>query len=407
MQLQQGIRDLADRINGRPESAPPYILILGVGVAKAAKVPSLEELSKQYGDPVDPANRRLIERLMWNIPAPSFYYDVSGLVRSGAFPNVITTSYDDLLERSLVDAGLRPGHHFESIDLTAPVAPSKSSSSVRIHILRCHGTASFAPTTLTLALGRQGRGNGLGIVAVGYEFESPGLDLWMQSQRGGDLWWVSEKPDDTAPSRLGWTGERQAISGDAAVPEAFFNQLALWISFGGDAAAYAPDAPEGEDRLSSGGDDPLDTLDVRRRLEQAKVVKGSIEQRIQSSGADPAATNQLTYQTNQISELEKQVLSGPTAGTAAEPEATPAENPAVALLERYRALKTQLSPLLEDPAAPVDADTMQFVDGQISALEREATKTAPNTAVVAAASAAMDSLVGEVSSFPASAAEAS
>jgi hypothetical protein len=54
---------------------------------------------------------------------------------------------------------------------------------------------------------------------------------------------------------------------------------------------------------------------------------------------------------------------------------------------------------MDDPRAPIDADTMAFVDGQIDALRREAAKDRPNAPVVAAAGAALDGLLGEVASY--------
>ncbi len=393
MQLQDDLRSLAEHIGGGDPSDRGYTLLLGSGVGVAAGVPSFAELASRAGISADAIpDRRIVERLLWDLPVPPFYYDVAGLVRDGSFPRVITTGYDDLLERALGDAGLRRGNHFVAVDLGATGRTALPSASARIRIARSHGASSITHAAMDRALGQAfGKGRDR-LVVVGYEFESPSLDSWLASLDGGELWWVAPSGGDEAASRLRWRGEWHALDGDAAAPAAFFGQLSLLLLH---LPATSVSYPDGGADMPSPGDAELDALYLQGRLNQASIVKRSIEQRITSSGADPAALTQLTAQADEITRLEQQAASGATPPGA---DVAP-PNPAAELLGRFENLRTQLARLVGDSRAPVDADTMAFVDGQIDALRREAGKERPNVPVVAAAGAALDGLLGEVASY--------
>ena len=388
MQLQDDIRSLAEQIGDRHSSDRSYTLVLGSEIATAAGLPPLEQLVAEAGlSPADAADRRIIERLLWDRPVPPFMYDAAGLVRDGFFPRVITTGYDNLLERALVDAGLRNGNHFAVVDLGADAGRQPSPGSARIRIVRCHGATVIRPGAMDRAMGMRFEAGRTVLVVVGYQFESPALEGWLASLDGCELWWVSPTGDGGAASRIGWRGEWHTVTGEATTPETFFGQLSLLL-------VHLPTASAGslDEAGTSPGDDELDALYLHSRLDQANVVRRSIEQRI-TSGADPAAVKQLRAQDDEISRLG-QSYQTPAAGAGPS-----AANAASELLGRFEVLRAQLEPLVADGSAPVDQDTLAFVDGQIDALRREATKTDANATVVTAASAAMDGLLQTVTPY--------
>lgn len=406
MQLQEDIRSLAEQIGGRHAGGHRYTLLLGAGIADAAGLPSFAELASRAGlSDADAADRRIVERLLWDVPVPPFYYDVAGLVRDGSFPRVITTGYDDLLERALIDAGLRRGNHFVATDLVPSVRGVATASAARLRIVRCHGAPTVPRATMDRALGSSWEPALDRLVVVGYEFESPGLEDWLRSLDGGELWWVSSTGPGDAASRIGWRGEWHTVTGEATTPETFFGQLSLLLIH-----LPRPSDAYPETEMTSPADDELDALYAQGRLGQANLVKRSIEQRLTSSGADPAAAAQLAAQDDEITRLQQE-SSVPTrrgAGPSrdAPPLAPPPPPPAASLarqaadlMDRFSDLRRRLEPLVRDAAAPVDADTLAFVDGQIDALRREATKQEPNAVVVAGASAAMEGLMREVAPF--------
>jgi hypothetical protein len=399
VQLQEDIRSLAEQIGGRHEGGHRYTLLLGAGIADAAGLPSFAELASRAGlSDADAADRRIVERLLWDVPVPPFYYDVAGLVRDGSFPRVITTSYDDLLERALIDAGLRRGNHFVATDLIPSGRAAAPSSSARLRIVRCHGAPTVPRAAMDRALGSGWEPALDRLVVVGYEFESPGLEEWLRSLDGGELWWVSSTGPGDAASRIGWRGEWHTVTGDATAPETFFGQLSLLLIHLPRPSDAYPDT-----EMTSPGDAELDALYAQGRLGQANLVKRSIEQRITSSGADPAAAAQLAAQDDEITRLQQESYAPPLTrgGPAREapPPPTSMAGEAADLMGRFTDLRGRLERLVGDAATPVDADTLAFVDGQIDALRRESTKPEPNAVVVAGASAAMEGLLREVAPY--------
>ena len=369
MKLDQGVRALADRVKGGAADADPYLLVLGADVARAANVPSLDELSRRVGQAVEPGDRRMIDRLLYDTPAPAFYQNVANVIREGFLPQVATTGYDSLLERTLEDAGLRAPYHYASLDVgdsrSDEGSASRAGPDTRLRIVHVHGTA--APGRLAAALGVPERGHPLRVVVVGFEFESPIVEEWLAHADAGDLWWVARDVAEDPQARLRWAGDFAAITGDGAAPNDFFGQLGLILLGLPDGTAPGDD------------DDPaLEEQLYRTKLAQAKVYKQSIEQRVASVGSDPAAARQLDYQTQQIGELEQQLARSSASGD----------------LERMRAFAGQLDQAAASGSA--NPETAAFFHSQLDTLERELTKTDPNRTIVTAAQAAMNGIVSEL-----------
>lgn len=357
MKLEQDLRQLADRIRSGVADGDPYLLVLGRGVAEAAEVPSLDELSEQTGQKLEPTDRRLIDRVLYDLAAPAFYQDLANVIREGFLPRVVTTAYDSLLERTLEDAGLRAPYHYATLDLGEGKADhadaSVSAPEVPLRIVHCHG--AFDPGRLDQALGRREPSQPLRAVVVGFDFESAAVTDWLARSTQRDLWWVAPEPPPDAPDRLGWTGEFAVLAGESAQPGQFFPQLGL-ILLGLPEAAGAPE----EDP------DALDQRFLENQLAQAKVYKHSIEQRVASVGSDPAATKQLDYQAQQIGDLEQQL--------------------AKSFIARMRDFGARLQ------ESAIDPDTVAFFNGQLDTYEREATKDKPNRAIMAAAQGSLEGL---------------
>jgi hypothetical protein len=191
------IRELADVMAetfGR--EAAPLPFLLGPGCAEAAEVPPLGEvLRRGLGDPgliIDqlPAEGaeselaavayRLLGTLSTSmrdavrryatadLPVPQFHQDLAVLLREGYANTVWTTSYDNLLERALVGAGLRQGRDFAVAESPAEITPSDGSAS-GIRIVKVIGwpPGDAIPRDCS------------GVVAVGYDFHDAVLNEWL------------------------------------------------------------------------------------------------------------------------------------------------------------------------------------------------------------------------------------
>lgn len=374
MQLEQDLKELAERIMAGAIYGPPFTLVIGARCARAAAVPSLEELSERAGQSLRPTDRRLIERVLYDIPVPAFYQHAANLAREGYLPWIVSTGYDTLIERALIDAGLRPGHHFSVIDIGASAEESRSNRGPPppspwgvVHVFDS-AEMSASPGLIDAAVRGQGASHPLRAIVAGYEFESPALTDWLVGVPQGELWWVAPDPAGDARDRLRWSGDWMAIEGDAASPAEFFSQLSVLIfrlpGYEADSAAV--------------GDELDDDVYARSQLEQAKTVKHSIEQRVLSSGSDPAATSQLNYQTKQIGELEQRLARS-----------------SAPVLDQMRAFRVELAQAVANPNAGIDPAALDVFTMQLETLERELSKPEPSRAIVAAAEGSLTGLINE------------
>jgi hypothetical protein len=374
----RGLQQLADLVvrSTQAKGARPYVLVLGAGCPQAAKVPSLEELRETWGEDVDdPAG---LEAILWSVEVPPFYYDIANLARAGYFPVVVTTGYDRLLERALVDLGLRPGDQFETVEPAAwrgraPVPPPDAD----VRVVHAHGLDDGDPVgdpvgALDLGTGHE-PGEPLETVLVGYQGESPSLDRWLGAAAGGDLWWANaddEHGDHLGPA--GWRGEVALITGNEAVPSTFFGQLALMLL-----RLPAIDTLKQTEPVGQRGDAWYDREYTQSRLNQANTVKRAIESVVPGSSVDPARQSQLSYQQQEIVRLEQDLVSRDVVDR---------------LLKRHYTTAAQLKDRAAQRPDSVDPDTLAFLDGQIVTLEREAAKPQPNGVVISAAEASLGAL---------------
>lgn len=388
MQLEQGLEELASRI-ANPD-IPGYVLVLGTGCAKAAGVPSITELQAQFGAEAD--DPEALESLISDVPVPSFYHEIASMARSGHLPIVITTTFDRLLERALLDSGLRPGSHYTVVELAADPAEQRSADGYGVRppitLIRCNrssGDQSLNGARIDAAIGRSDPAAPISLVLAGYGFDCPPLEHWGRGNPGGEAWWIAEDaPDRNEVGRLGWNAEMRVIDGPAAAPEQFFGQLALVLL-----RLPLLRSLRSQDLPTSSGDDWLDEEFKRSRLQQAKTVKRAIEGSYSSSAADPGTVSQLAYQTQEIGRLEQE-LATPQAASR--------------LVQRFKIARDHLDRLVDDANSPVDTDTVAFVDAQVDSLEREAAKKHPSRPVMAAAESALDTLETEAG-LPSSAGE--
>ncbi|HEV8545191.1 MAG TPA: hypothetical protein VGQ64_02760 [Candidatus Limnocylindrales bacterium] len=365
MKLQQDLQVLASRIAAAQSAERPYLLVLGSSCAEAAGLPSLNDLSKQNDIEVGPGDRGLIERMLYAFPVPTFYLDLANLARAGYFPRIISTGYDNLVERALFDLGLRPGHHFESLDLFArrsqqPWDPTGRLD--RIRIVHAYGQAddAFDPVRLSQMVAPVGRAT-LDVVVVGYRSETKAIERWLSTQSAGDLWWVS---DETTIS-ISWLGRRQEISGEDGAAETFFGKLSLLLSTAISAGSDA-DHDESFAQLAASGAEDLDYAFAKKRLDQLYATRGSIEQRASSSGVDPAAASQLEYQNREIATFEQRV----------------AKQQATDLFVKMKDYAEKLEAAAADPASPVQPETFSFFQQQLNLLMAETEKLLPNRTIV-------------------------
>jgi hypothetical protein len=373
--LQEGVRELADRLTDRRASlGPPYVVVLGTGYARAAGVPKLDDLVSSSGVPREVAAQH--PEVLLDLQVPTFYQDLVVLAASGSLPVVVTTSYDRLFEQALFNAGMRPTSHFTVHDAKHPSGRSGTTGDrarTGISIIRLFGLEdddrlnedwlhkAGIPDTETVDL-----------IMVGYEYESPAFQRWLSTARGdSDLWWANEKPFDRS---FDWPGQMHELDGDATRIETLFGQLSLLLI-----RLPTIGLLDKSDRANSPPDDEwLDRQYVQNQLQQVRVVKRAIEASTPGTGSDPAVASQLAYQREEIGRLEGELRS-------------PA-NVVNQLLGRFKVAQSQLHRLAEDGSSSVDPESLSFIDSQIQALENELTKATPNRLLLAAAEGALQAI---------------
>lgn len=371
MRLDQDLRTLSERMRDAASVGAPYVLVLGAASAHEAGVPTLDELGSRAGLHLEPTNRSLIDRLLYDLPVPAPYQDIANLSREGYLSPVVTTAYDTLIERALTDAGLRAPSHFSVVELGVDDESASPDSSLGaslqvIHVFDAHG-APVAPATLARAV-RRHEGAALNVVVVGFQFESPAILEWLKAAPHGHLHWVSAEPRPDAHGQLGWRGEWAETTGESGEPAEFFGRLSLLLLGLRSSVADATDE-SGE----------LDSAYLQNRLETAKVAKYAVG-RSRMSAFDPGAMSQLSYQQRQIDELEIKLAAASSQ----------------ALLTRMRHYRQWLEQRVDDPSVPVDEATVEFFDTNLRVLEREVAKREPNQTVLKAAQGALEGVVHSV-----------
>lgn len=284
MELSQDVKRLAERIAERRALGDPFLLFLGGGCARAAGVPSLEEMAfkvladlferdpsmvadylpegasdllqdrpedqrdservleaffELMGDLSGGARYNVLKRLYGPIPVPRFYRDLADLLDDGCFSHVLTTNIDALLEQALNDIGLQAATDYEVISLAGDPSrrrhgPSDPGAEAAITIIKLHGDlaqlqVALSPEEIEAVLKTQRafvKGElSQDMVLVGYDLESEPVNRWLR-WTSGEIWWVNpERPTGEQMEDLEERRPIQYIEGPGARPEEFFGIL--------------------------------------------------------------------------------------------------------------------------------------------------------------------------------------
>jgi hypothetical protein len=279
----ENIQMLALEMLERRDREPP-VLFLGAGCARAAGVPSLEQMAfrvfsdyarrdrsilssdymsidyweslqdmpedeRDYGPLREAffelmsgmsgmARYGMLKRFYGPIPVPRFYQDLARLVKDRYFSDVLTTSIDTLLEDALGGIGLQVTRDYQVINLGADPSQTSTHSTYDTvpptTIIKLHGDLAqyqvlLSPDEIEGAL-KHGRALVKGelrqdTVVVGYDFESEPVNRWL-SWTPGRMWWVNpEQPTGEHRERLEQKRDPQYIDGPNAHPAQFFGVL--------------------------------------------------------------------------------------------------------------------------------------------------------------------------------------
>jgi len=284
MRPNKDVESLAEQIAQRREDRNPFTLFLGAGCARAAGVPSLEEMAYRVfadyferdpslvADYLPPeywaslrnkpdderdyepllewffelmrgmsgiARSKVLRRFYSRIPAPRFYQDLARLLNDRYFSRVLTTNIDTLLEQALSDIGLQSARDYQVISLGGDPSRmerlrSRYDTEAAITIVKLHGDlaqreVALSPEEIEEALRPQrafvkGELSG-GMVVVGYNFETERVNRWLRWTTG-HVWWVNPKqPTGKQRERLEEKRLVQYIDGSGARPDEFFGVL--------------------------------------------------------------------------------------------------------------------------------------------------------------------------------------
>ena len=422
MRPTESITALAKRmVEGREsEDLAPLTLFLGEGCARAARVPTLAEIARDWFSdavkapasvpPLDlddeeallrafygylgrmsPGDRhRLLQSYYTGVPVPSFYQDLAMLVRGGYFEHILTTNVDTLLEQALNGAGLWQDKDFQVV---GPGSRDRATSSIsldrpgpRVAILKLHGDlarreVAITPEEIERALKpmrRPVKAELAGeIVMVGYLFESGPVNRWLR-WTPGVLWWVSEEPPD--PQQIGPFAEKRKVirvHGENARPEALFGQLGYLLQrrpvlkLRTD-AEQALVEPSPERRLDAEplvpkripGDDYSDAEYLQGQLRRSQGALYSLQQSAIPGEKNAHIQAQIDYQRRQIAELEDQ-LRGLSESR-----------------ERVLVLMRQVRDSARD--ARTDPNAVSFLQNQVETVSAEYRRDPPSQLIVSA-----------------------
>jgi hypothetical protein len=406
--------------NGGPDGPRPasYVLFLGGGCSAAAGVPTTVQLARRaletfrletapaklpddelvqrfykHLERMSPAQvARMLQSLFASVPIPPFYLDLARLIRRGWFPQILTTSYDNLLEKALDRVGVAASRlQIVSLGPQTPSLPSEEPEDALASIVKLHGdlaqsAVQLMPHDIARALSASRRfvsSELLGdLIVVGHTAGDDPVDQFFARSPQRELWWVSEQPQPDA-TLAAWASQVQVIGGELGRPERFFPQLALRLA---DAAASLADEAE----LESAGLELAAASPSEPQSPELAALRGEIlsnqralyhlDKEFPSSSRPPQVQVQIEFQKQQLSQLEDRLLS-----SSAQPRL-------FELLDQVRAAvgAAELGP-------KESQDARAFLDQHIEALRRELAKPTPNSLVVSGALGATLALADRLS----------
>lgn len=336
----EATRDLADALVARQYAGlAPVPYLLGIECSRAASVPTLgaitRELIKRRKDPrledaaelderllgdlinqvlkgLSTADRDLVlARATANLPVPQVYQDLGALLAGGYGRDVLTTSYDALLERGLRGAGMRTDRDFRVL---AGRHPEPEEDFDGVSIVKLHRALVDDEPTLEPPCPE--------LIVVGYV---PGLrfiDEWLATGRER-LWWVTagERPaldDPAVAERVFWIdAEPDDFVGNLLVllldlPAAdilatsyealstrvesasSLEAVTLWQAPAADAAPVEDELPE---RL------------LRARVRRCEQTLRRLEEAIAGGDTSSKRQRQVDYQRGELARLEARLLA--------------------------------------------------------------------------------------------------
>ena len=333
-----GIGRLADTMTRQcGDDIGPMPFFLGPGCAEAANVPPLTEVVERglatvgldvaiptgvdvvttayslLGELRPSMRSSLLRYFTVDLPVPQFYQDFAVLLREGYGGTVFTTSYDTLLERALVGAGMRPGRDFSVIEFDVEPRGEGLNRECDVTIVKLVGGGPPAE--------EPGIVGASDLIAVGYDFDDPEVNAWLHGH-SARVWSAASKA--TPPSAMD-----PMIRVDANV-EDFFGELTVLLidipaggilekSLSSLVNAWGEDeAPPGvlsprvaaETRSSlTDDDDDGERRVLRARLRRCQETLHRLEHEAAAGTRNPALIKQVTYQRAAAIRLEDRLLA--------------------------------------------------------------------------------------------------
>ncbi len=340
MFIQPNMAQLMEVLEERRNDVQQPILFLGQGVAKAAGVPSVEDMAKDlfpnisqpyqepqealevffnYWETLSPLERQsMLLRYFSHVPVPAFYHDLVNLLFNRHFPVILSTSIDTLLEQAFNDnARERTTNGVElavisiaSLSDNQSLNRAGSDGSDIIRLIKLHGDISqdvaLTAEDIDEELGRQQRalkGEFLAgeIIMVGYDFESNPINKWL-SWTHGELWWVSpEQPSDDDIEAIAASHRINYINGADAEPSEFFGVLRLGLE------PTDPDTvSDPQSRAVKEADIEQDYLRVQLQQHQGRKRK-LVQKSKYYSVTDSETEVQIEYESDEIKKIERRL----------------------------------------------------------------------------------------------------
>jgi hypothetical protein len=350
------VRALAERRSGGQQP----VLFLGEGVARAAGVPTTEDIARDlypkiatylpesnadasvlldtfynYWDTLQSFERQsLLQEYFAHVPMPDFFFDLVQLLDDGYFVSVLTTSIDTLLEQALDFSGFKRGEGYFVTNVAqggkSPLGTLRSSEKTPIRVIKLHGDLSgtrvaITPTEIERYLAPQRmavKGDLLSgeIALVGYGFESEPINQWL-ARTPGDLWWVNrDQPGQDQISAIAAAHTINYVDGPNADPAQLFGILRMSLLSQSEPARKAPISkyaksvesyPAETDfafESTSPGDTDIEPQFLAQRLELHAKRKRELEARaLYVSSVDQDTETQIKYESDQVSKIQQRL----------------------------------------------------------------------------------------------------
>jgi hypothetical protein len=399
---------------GRGQEDAPT-LFLGSGVAKAAKVATVEDLARalypslkqtevpsttpaggdeqeeqlntfyEYWARLSPTERSILLRRTYSeVAIPTFYQDMARLLVNGYFASVLTTSIDTLLEQALAANGMRSGSDFVVVSLAEPrELPSNlhdGLESPALPILKLHGDLAQQDVAITpeevdrILAPRRGLVKGelsRDMVLVGYGFESEPINKWL-TYTSGRLWWVSvERPTPDEIGRIQEVHEVEYVDGGSGEPTQFFGLMNIRLArltvqpVPAEEGLESTFAPEMAARSFQPSSADLEQELLRQRLAQKKSTLRSLEQQAASQGPNPQLQAQMDYERSQLVDIENKLRT-----------AVYAPDQIIAIVDKVARSARRYA---------ADPNSAFYLRREVNSIKAEYKRTAPNQDVIGAA----------------------